>query len=199
MTQTIPGYPFSEPNLRRKQVRLAKLRSELAAASARESRAAQAVSEATDAYVRARGSKACVAAVNTAEAAHVEAKTLADRLAGECDAARTELEKALDELDAASTPSPLDVVANTQMMSVGVNLPRPKMARVAGLLVKVSSWVLPAAQRCRYAEEFRAELWDVAEAGPGRWRQLACAARQLGLAWELRVELKAPHRRKAAG
>jgi hypothetical protein len=77
----------------------------------------------------------------------------------------------------------------------------PSKRRDAGgarRLVAVAGRLLPPADRPRYVEEFRAELWDLAEVGTGRWGQIAHAARLLTRAWGLRRELTAPHPRKAS-
>jgi hypothetical protein len=63
---------------------------------------------------------------------------------------------------------------------------RPRVARL-----------LPEADRARYAEEFRCEVWELAAAGTGRWGQLARAARVLTRARETRAALRAPARRGA--
>ena len=57
--------------------------------------------------------------------------------------------------------------------------------------------LLPAADRAGYAEEFRCELWELAQAGAGRWGQLAYAGRQAGSALRLRAAVRAPARRRA--
>jgi hypothetical protein len=72
------------------------------------------------------------------------------------------------------------------------------VARSAGRLVAIAARLVPASHRSRYAEEFRCELWDQAEAGAGRWCQMLYAARQLARAPRLRAELQAPHRRRAS-
>lgn len=69
-------------------------------------------------------------------------------------------------------------------------------AATAVRLLTVAAHVLPAAERSRYAEEFRAELGDIVCEGKVRSRQLGYAARQLIAAWRLRKELRAPRRRK---
>lgn len=66
----------------------------------------------------------------------------------------------------------------------------------AGRLVMAAAAMLPEADRNCYAEEFRGELRDLAEAGAGRAGQLAYAARQLRSAWGLRAALDAPVRRR---
>jgi hypothetical protein len=67
----------------------------------------------------------------------------------------------------------------------------------AGRLVAAAARLLPVRERARYAEEFRAELWEIAQAG-GRRAQLAYAVRQVMAAWRLSAELRVPRRRGAA-
>jgi hypothetical protein len=64
-----------------------------------------------------------------------------------------------------------------------------RVVRSAVSLLAAASWLLPAANRGRYAEEYRAELWDLAQAGAGRIRQLRYAFCQLRNA--LRYDLRA--------
>jgi hypothetical protein len=72
------------------------------------------------------------------------------------------------------------------------------MAWSASQLVSVAAQLLPTPDRARYDEEFRGELWDLAEAGAGRRRQIGYAGRQLTRAPRLRMELKNPRQRKAS-
>jgi hypothetical protein len=65
------------------------------------------------------------------------------------------------------------------------------------LLVFVATRLLPRSDRNRYAEEFDSELWDLAEARGGWWRQTAYACRLLVRAVHLRFVLKAHRRSKA--
>jgi hypothetical protein len=65
------------------------------------------------------------------------------------------------------------------------------------LLVLIATRLLPLSDRGRYAEEFDGELWDLAEAHAGWWRQTAYASRLLARALHLRFVLKAPRRSKA--
>jgi diguanylate cyclase (GGDEF)-like protein len=73
----------------------------------------------------------------------------------------------------------------------------PKVTPGAVRLLAIAAQVLPAADRDRFAEEYRAELREIANVGLGRGRQLLYAARQLKAARQLRRELRAPHRRRA--
>jgi hypothetical protein len=75
-------------------------------------------------------------------------------------------------------------------------VPRNQVAALAECLVGVAARMLPASGRARFAEEFQAELWEIAYAGTGRLGQLAYAARQLRRAWGVRAELRTPHRRQ---
>jgi hypothetical protein len=68
----------------------------------------------------------------------------------------------------------------------------------AGRLVAVAARMLPEADRADYAEEFRGELRDLAQAGASLAGQVAYAARQLRSAPKLRVALRVAARRRAA-
>ena len=57
---------------------------------------------------------------------------------------------------------------------------------------------LPCGDRVRYAEEYRAELWDLAQAGAGRITQLQYALRQLRNALPTGFALRSLRRRGAA-
>ncbi|MGJ6960364.1 hypothetical protein ACSDR0_00525 [Streptosporangium sp. G11] len=70
------------------------------------------------------------------------------------------------------------------------------VAVLAGQLVDLATQVLPAAHRRRYAEELRAELWDLAVAKATPSMQVLYAIHQLGRVWQLRYELQAPGRRR---
>lgn len=80
----------------------------------------------------------------------------------------------------------------------GTTQGKAPVAWSAGQLVAIATRLLPGSDRARYAEEFGGELWDLAEAKVRRWRQIAYAVRLLARAGHLRLELKAPHRRKAS-
>ena len=67
----------------------------------------------------------------------------------------------------------------------------------AAHLVAVAARLVPAADRARYAEEYRSELWDLAHTGAGRWPQLRYALRQLCNASRTSSALRAPRRRSA--
>jgi diguanylate cyclase (GGDEF)-like protein len=68
----------------------------------------------------------------------------------------------------------------------------------AARLLTVAAQVLPSPDRSRYAEEFRAELQDIACTGNGRRPQLRYAVRQFIAALQLRRELRVPSRHRAA-
>jgi hypothetical protein len=57
--------------------------------------------------------------------------------------------------------------------------------------------VLPAADRKRYSDEYRSELYELAAARVSRSRQLLHAVRLIDRAWVLRAELRAPAPRRA--
>ena len=92
-----------------------------------------------------------------------------------------------------------------QAPSVGVDhrVTRRKLRR-AGIIVSsadrllaAATQLLPAAARARYAEEYRNELWDLANCGAGRLQQVQYATRQLARAMVMRSALVPPHNRKA--
>ena len=68
----------------------------------------------------------------------------------------------------------------------------------AARLLAVTARVLPPADRSRYAEEFRAELQDIARTGDGRGPQWRYAIRQLTAALRLRGELREAQRQQSA-
>jgi hypothetical protein len=72
-----------------------------------------------------------------------------------------------------------------------------RIAPLAGRLVTAAAQMLPAADRSRFAAEYRSELWHLAAADEGRWKQLKYAARQLTRAVPLRLALVAARGRKA--
>ena len=74
---------------------------------------------------------------------------------------------------------------------------RPRVAPLAARLLGMAARLLPEADRARYAEEFRCEVWELAAAGAARWGQLARAARVLTRAWETWAALRATARRQA--
>jgi hypothetical protein len=59
-------------------------------------------------------------------------------------------------------------------------------------LTLVSVRVLPVTDQARYAEEWQADLYELAFTGASWWAQLVYALRILNDAWVLRAELKAP-------
>jgi hypothetical protein len=80
---------------------------------------------------------------------------------------------------------------------VGERKAREVAASAAGL-VTAATWLLPAADRARYRDEYWSELWDLARSGDRRLRQLRYALRQLCHAVPMGVALRSPHRRGAA-
>jgi hypothetical protein len=68
----------------------------------------------------------------------------------------------------------------------------------ASRLAGVASFLLPIADRARYSEEYRSELWDLAQAGAGRIRQLLCALRQIRNALPTNSALRSPRRKRSA-
>jgi hypothetical protein len=73
-----------------------------------------------------------------------------------------------------------------------------RVVPTAGLLAAAAARLLPPGERAGYADEFRSELWEIAQASGCRRSQLAYAARQLLAARRLRAELRVPRRRGAA-
>ncbi len=73
-----------------------------------------------------------------------------------------------------------------------------RVAPSAARLLAAATGLLAAADRARYSEEYRAELWEIAAAGGGRRQQLLYAVRQVRSAWRLRAALGMPRRRGAA-
>lgn len=68
----------------------------------------------------------------------------------------------------------------------------------AASLLAAAVRLLPAADRARYAEEYLSELWDLAQSGARRRRQLGYALRQFRSAPLLGFALRFPRRRGAA-
>ena len=73
-----------------------------------------------------------------------------------------------------------------------------RVAYSAARLLVGAARLLPAADRARYAEEYRSELWELARAGAGRPGQLGYALRQLHSAPRTGRALRALRRRSAA-
>jgi hypothetical protein len=69
-----------------------------------------------------------------------------------------------------------------------------RVAPSAARLLAAATGLLAAADRARYSEEYRAELWEIAAAGGGRRQQLLYAIRQVRSAWRLRTALGMPRR-----
>jgi len=72
------------------------------------------------------------------------------------------------------------------------------VAPSASRLLAAATRLLPVADRARYAEEYRSELWEIAHAGQPRRSQIRYAARQAASSLRLRAELRAARRRKAS-
>jgi DNA-binding CsgD family transcriptional regulator len=72
-----------------------------------------------------------------------------------------------------------------------------KVVRSADGLLAAGAGLLPASDRARYAEEYRSELWDLAQAGAGRIKQLRYALCQLRNAFSMSVTLRSPRRRSS--
>lgn len=65
-----------------------------------------------------------------------------------------------------------------------------RTAACAGWLVRVALRILPAAERTRYGEEWRGELWDLAEGSARRRRQTHHAMRLVVRAWPVRYGIR---------
>jgi hypothetical protein len=92
------------------------------------------------------------------------------------------------------------VVSRSPATVPGAGAQKQPTVRVAALAVRAAAAatrLLPAADRARYDDEYRSELWDLAAAGAGRRQQILCALRQLYATVPLRFAILAP-RRKAS-
>jgi hypothetical protein len=67
----------------------------------------------------------------------------------------------------------------------------------ADCLLAAAARLLPAADRARYIEEYRSELWQIAHAGRSARSQMLYALRQLASSVRLHAELRTPRQRKA--
>jgi hypothetical protein len=76
--------------------------------------------------------------------------------------------------------------------------PIVNVAPSACRLLAIAARILPAVDRTRFAEEFRAELWEIARAGAGRRHQVRYALRQATRTVTLRSAVLAPRRRRAS-
>jgi hypothetical protein len=83
--------------------------------------------------------------------------------------------------------------------AVGLSQRRDRsVAPSATRLLTAAVRLLPAAERARYAGEYRSELWELARAGDGRVGQLCYALRQVRNAPSMGRVLRSPHRRSAS-
>jgi hypothetical protein len=82
-----------------------------------------------------------------------------------------------------------------------IRVPAPKSparrSRPANGLTKAAARVLPASDRARYAEEFSAELHDLALSGAGPLGQMLYGLRQVRGTLGLRIALQSPRRKGA--
>jgi hypothetical protein len=69
-----------------------------------------------------------------------------------------------------------------------------RVTRPAARLLATATWLLPAAARARYADEYRAELLEIAHGGQSRRAQLGYAYRQAKSSLRVRAALMAPRR-----
>lgn len=99
------------------------------------------------------------------------------------------------KLVAALGPSvPVSATGAGDDRSVPESGPKLIVGWPARRLAVLAARFLPLRARDRYAKEFESELWDLANAGASRRHQFTHATRLLIRAWQLRVELKSPHR-----
>jgi hypothetical protein len=107
-----------------------------------------------------------------------------------CDLARDLTRALVYRLDCAYDLNRTDTRENREREVKGIALPAAKLLAVVARL-------LPAAARDRYDEEFRSELWCLAQAGAGHLRQVAYALRQLRCVCLTAAALRSPRRRGA--
>jgi hypothetical protein len=75
---------------------------------------------------------------------------------------------------------------------------RRQLRSPAAGLARAAVVLLPSSDRDRYADEYRSELWDLAQSGAGYPQQVLYALRQLLRAVPMRIVLRSPRRRSAA-
>ncbi|MEU1879616.1 hypothetical protein ABZ470_20070 [Streptosporangium sp. NPDC020072] len=95
-----------------------------------------------------------------------------------------EISEHLERLSAQASPAE-PVVAEKKAVPI---------SRSAEHMVSLMMKLLPAVRRDRYAEEFNAELYDLAELKSTRTVQVVYALRQFGRVWQLREALLRPDR-----
>jgi hypothetical protein len=117
---------------------------------------------------------------------------------------RIEQELRLSEFSRALTPgesaraSEYALAHNMRVhMQVEAKVTRPARSRSAIGLTEFAASVLPASDRERYAEEFRAELQDLAQSGAGHLRQLLYGLRQIRGIVHTRYALRSPRHKSA--
>jgi hypothetical protein len=94
-----------------------------------------------------------------------------------------------------------DLARGTGRMAVHESQPGHRVGRVApsaGWLLTTAARLLPVADRARYSEEYRSELWEIADAGAGRRQQVRYSVRQLTRVARLRGAVIAPRTRNAS-
>ena len=100
-------------------------------------------------------------------------------------------------LDAASN-AVKELVATGMAGSAGAGDRQFVPVRAADWLLVATARVVPVAERGRYAEEFRSELWELAAGGGGTVAQVSYAVRLLAGCVRLRRELRPGRRRGVA-
>lgn len=94
------------------------------------------------------------------------------------------------------------LVLLARLDATGTSSPAPAAVRLsasARWLIGLALRVIPAAERARYAEEWRGELWDLAAGPARRRRQIAHALRTVACAWSQRRAVSEGHHRAAVG
>lgn len=76
--------------------------------------------------------------------------------------------------------------------------PAVSVALSAHRLLVAAAWLLPPADRARYAEEYRSELWEIACLNARRREQIIYALRQVTRAAPLRGAVLAPRKRRVS-
>jgi hypothetical protein len=91
-----------------------------------------------------------------------------------------------------------DAIASTKTAKATGRLGTRRVASSAVGLVTAATRLLPAVDRARYSEEYRSELWDLAQSGVGRLGQLLYATRQFLNMARVSLVLRSPRRHHPA-
>jgi hypothetical protein len=112
--------------------------------------------------------------------------------------ARKSASKLATTLDRAITSTAVAARVQPEAEQVIPSREAQRVIPSAADLLVVATRLLPIADRVRYFEEYFSELWELAQAGHGRARQLRYALRQLLNAIPMGLALRSPRRRGAA-